>query len=188
MTENLSMSARKLLETLDQNTKTFLDLQIAYKDIFDKQAYTDHQKLERIASLQVAEKSKWVSVETATALLQKLVTDQTGKEQALRKVWKERPKDSKRSTPDHYEWFEWSQKVEKVFAEDFVTDKSFILVSCKQLSELLDTKRKEWKIAYPLKSQEDFNYRVLIDEIFDELMKVLVVGSGVEPENKKKEP
>jgi len=84
---------------------------------------------------------------------------------------------------------EFKDRFEKLFDKSFQkTDKSFVLVSRKQLSELLETKRKEWKIAYPLKSQEDFNYRVLIDEIFDELMKVLVAGSdGVEPENKKKE-
>jgi len=57
-------STRKLLETLDKQAKTYLDLQIAYKEIFEKQVWTDHQKLERIASLQLAEKSRWVSVET----------------------------------------------------------------------------------------------------------------------------
>jgi len=73
----------------------------------------------------------------------------------------------------------------KAFLMNLLLDK--VMVSRKQLSELFETKRKEWKIAYPLKSQEDFNYRVLIDEIFDELMKVLVVGSGVEPENGDKQ-
>jgi hypothetical protein len=72
----------------------------------------------------------------------------------------------------------------KAFLMNLLLEKG--LVPRKQLSELLETKRKEWKIAYPLKSQEDFNYRVLIDEIFDELVKELLVGSvGVEPENKK---
>ena len=63
----------------------------------------------------------------------------------------------------------------KQFLMNLLLDK--VMVSRKQLSELFETKRKEWKIAYPLKSREDFNYRVLIDEIFDELMKELLAGS-----------
>lgn len=47
---------------LKKHAKTFLDLQIAYKEIFDERVWTDQQKLQRIASLQLAEKSKWIPV------------------------------------------------------------------------------------------------------------------------------
>ncbi len=40
------------------------------------------------------------------------------------------------------------------------------------LRKLLVEKRKEWKIAYPLKTKYDFQTRILIDQIFDELEKV----------------
>jgi len=138
----------------------------------------------------------WLSVETVTAHLQKILADQTVKEQALRKLLDDGIKEflnSHRCISSELQIPPWKRDqiregILKVFDETFPLEQAKVSVDRKQLSELLDTKRKEWKIAYPLKSQEDFNYRVLIDEIFDELMKVLVAGSdGVEPENKKKD-
>jgi len=95
-----------------------------------------------------------------------------------------------RNSEDFQElWIRGSDLLKKLFDETFPLEQAKVSVDRKQLSELFETKRKEWKIAYPLKSQEDFNYRVLIDEIFDELVKELLAGFvGVEPENKKKEP
>ena len=44
-------------------TKTFLELQIAYRKIFDKEPITDADKLGRIASLNLFNNSRWVSVD-----------------------------------------------------------------------------------------------------------------------------
>ena len=51
-------------------TKTFLELQIAHREIFDKEPITDADKLGRIASLNLFNNSRWVSVDVLQQKLQ----------------------------------------------------------------------------------------------------------------------
>ena len=52
-------------------TKTFLELQIAYREIFDKEPITDADKLGRIASLNLFNNSRWVSVDVLRQVFKK---------------------------------------------------------------------------------------------------------------------
>jgi len=142
-----------------------------------------------VAEKTVAEEKNVEYAKLVAGQAKEYAEKQSGKEQALRKLLEDWPVFPPfASLPDDIpetvltyclKTLQLRKCLEKVFDETLSqeTDKSFVLVSRKQLSELLETKRKEWKIAYPLKSQEDFNYRVLIDEIFDELVKELLAGS-----------
>ena len=56
-------------------TKTFLELQIAYREIFDKEPITDADKLGRIASLNLFNNSRWVSVDVLRQKLHEKLTD-----------------------------------------------------------------------------------------------------------------
>lgn len=49
-------------EDVLKNAKTFLELQIAYRNIFDKEPILEADKIGRIASLNLFNNSKWVSV------------------------------------------------------------------------------------------------------------------------------
>ena len=75
-------------------TKTFLELQIAYREIFDKEPITDADKLGRIASLNLFNNSRWVSVDV---LRQKLQSPEF-----LEKF----------AELEHEQWIEWSKSVE----------------------------------------------------------------------------
>jgi len=211
---------------------SLVDLQKA----LDKQAKTLNEWITDVPrrSYLAYGKKRLISVETVTAVLQKVLHEKTvaeeknveyaklvaaqakeyaermgvvkAKERSLNKLWNDAldelvvfvpsteklevcDADTKETwivttaKPEQWSMFldcldSWIVKMRKVFDESCQEiDKSFVLVSRKRLSELFETKRKEWKIAYPLKSQEDFNYRVLIDEIFDELVKELLDSS-----------
>jgi hypothetical protein len=213
-------------------SESLVDLQKA----LDKQAKTLNEWITDVPrrSYLAYGKKRLISVETVTAVLQKVLHEKTvaeeknveyaklvaaqakeyaermgvvkAKERSLNKLWNDAldelvvfvpsteklkvcDADTKETwivttaKPEQWSMFldcldSWIVKMRKVFDETCQEiDKSFVLVWRKRLSELFETKRKEWKIAYPLKSQEDFNYRVLIDEIFDELMKELLAGS-----------
>jgi len=213
-------------------SESLVDLQKA----LDKQAKTLNEWITDVPrrSYLAYGKKRLISVETVTAVLQKVLHEKTvaeeknveyaklvaaqakeyaermgvvkAKERSLNKLWNDAldelvvfvpsteklkvcDADTKETwivttaKPEQWSMFldcldSWIVKMRKVFDETCQEiDKSFVLVWRKRLSELFETKRKEWKIAYPLKSREDFNYRVLIDEIFDELMKELLAGS-----------
>jgi len=76
------------------------------------------------------------AIDKAKELFSCFQAEQTVKEQSLRKLFKERPNPWLESEADVDEWI---TKAEKVFDETFSqeTDKSFVQVSRKQLSDLI---------------------------------------------------
>jgi len=93
----------------------------------------------------------WLSVEAATAHLQKILADQTVKEQALRKQFQELfdtiPIEMEKvgrkyevySIGTKKAWIDWLVKYAQVSDETALeTDKSFVLVSRKQLEDIMN--------------------------------------------------
>ena len=77
---------------------------------------------------------KWVSVETVTALLMKLYSRlMSGRELVYNKDSVDAPIGHSLHSFSGVNW----EHIQQVFAEDFASDKSFILVSRKQLTERL---------------------------------------------------